>query len=103
MKEMCTIIPRGSCPNCGHKQFVVHEFEQHLYLTDRDGEIIDSQEIDYSAAGMCVKCGRKYKMLPTHEGFIPATKLRELLFDYSPHLYIENEIKNIDNPMEMKK
>ena len=38
-----------------------------------------------------------------HEGFIPATKLRELLFDYSPHFYIENEIKSIDNPMEMKK
>lgn len=102
MKEMCTRIPRGSCPNCYGRQFIVYESDQNLYLTDRDGDVLDSQELYYYATGMCCKCGKKYEMLPTTTGFIPLTKLRKILFDYSPHKTIEPVRLTIDNPMEMK-
>lgn len=103
-KEMFHILPQGACPNCAHKQFVVFESMQNIYLTNRDGEIIDSMEVENKAIGQCVKCGKIYKMIPTSIGFIPATRLRELLFNYG--LYkIEEEEKTlpIPNPMEMNK
>lgn len=104
MKEMVNIIPLGSCPKCGHKQFVVSELQINQYLTNSDGEIIDSSETDYSAAGMCNNCGTVFEMYPTREGFIPLTKLRKIMFDYTPHVDTldEDMIESISNPMEVK-
>lgn len=105
MKEMIKIIPKGACPNCASKQFIVSELQHNLFLTNKDGEIIDSSEICYNTEGICIKCGKKYEMIPTHEGFIPATKLRKILYDYTSHNINDNEniIPLIENPMMIKK
>ena len=100
MEVMCDKIPLGACPTCGHLQFVVFETEQNMFLTDKDGEIINTEETYYEASGMCARCGKSYKMFPTSKGFIPMTKMRELLFDL---YYEEDENLNIENPMEMKR
>ena len=49
---MYRVVPEGSCPRCGHKQFLVREFQSHLYLTNRDGEVIDAKD----EGGFCVGC-----------------------------------------------
>jgi DNA-directed RNA polymerase subunit RPC12/RpoP len=102
MKEMCHIIPRGACPTCGHKQFVVVESEINAYLTGLDGEVVSDKELGYSAKGKCCRCGKVYDMIPTSTGFIPATKLRKLLFEYSVHLPLDDMINydGLPNPME---
>lgn len=102
MKEMVNIIPLGSCPKCGHKQFIVSECQINQYLTNIDGEIIDSCDVDYNAEGICLNCKSVFKMYPTKEGFIPLTRLREIMFDYTPHIHVEECIKynTIPNPME---
>ena len=104
MKEMVNIIPLGSCPKCGHKQFVVIEHQLNEYLTNPDGEIIDSLDLDYDAKGMCINCKTRCKMIPTREGFIPLTRLREILFDYTCHALCvpKDLLDNTPNPMEMK-
>lgn len=104
MKEMVKTIPLGTCPKCGHKQFVVLENEINQYLTNIDGEIIDQKTIENKAIGMCCNCKSKFTMIPTMEGFIPSTKLRCLLLEYTPHslLLDNNNINYIDNPMEAK-
>ena len=105
MNEMVIKVPLGSCPKCGHKQFVVMESQLKKYLTNQDGEIVDYEETDYNAAGMCCNCGTVFKMIPTLEGFIPLTRLREIMFDYSPHainMAPTFEVENSFNPMEAK-
>lgn len=101
MREMCRIIPQGSCPICGHKQFIINEGIINLYLTDQDGSVIDYKEEDYKAIGKCINCGKKFEMMPTSTGFIPLTHLRKIIYEYSPSSYI-NEISsgNTKNPME---
>ena len=99
MKEMINIIPIGSCPKCGHKQFVVVESQQNIYLTDRDGEILDHRELYNHSVGKCVNCKSEYDMIPTRYGFIPATELRKILYKYTVHYIEEEPIKYIDNPM----
>ena len=105
MKEMVNVIPLGSCPKCGHKQFAVSECQIGQYLTNADGEIIDSFDIDYSAECICINCKSVFKMYSTKEGFIPLTRLREIMFNYTPHFNIvsmQNKIlDNITNPMEV--
>lgn len=103
MNNMVNIIPLGSCPKCGHKQFIVSELQINEYLTNQDGEIIDSLEIDYDAEGICCNCNTKFKMYPTREGFIPLTRLREILFDFTQHVLLDqNELSNnLKNPMEV--
>ena len=105
MKEMVNIIPLGSCPKCGHKQFIVSECQINQYLTNLDGEIVDASEIDYIADGICINCNSIFKMHPTREGFIPLTKIREIMLGYTPHSNIvsmQNKIlDNITNPMEV--
>ena len=103
MKNMVNIIPIGSCPNCGHKQFVVSEHQINEYLINRDGEIIDNREAGYDAAGMCLNCKCVFEMYPTREGFIPLTGLRKILLDYTPHKPHYEILENIDNPMEVNK
>lgn len=99
-KEMCYKIPEGSCPNCGHRQFVVFESNESIYLTNTDGEIIDSSDIINCAIGKCIKCGSEYEMISTLTKFIPVTPLRSILFNYSPHKIKKENIINISNPME---
>lgn len=101
MKEMCTIIPAGSCPRCGHSQFVVYEASANIYLTNRDGEIIDHKEMTNKATGICCNCGKEFDMIIGHEKFIPATPLRKLLYEYSPHIEKINKF-NIKNPMRLE-
>lgn len=104
MKEMVNIVPLGSCPKCGHKQFVVSEYYAVEYLTNPDGEIIDSNDTYHDAKGMCVNCNSEFTMYPTREGFIPVTKLRAIMLDYTPHAFIykhKEEDMNISNPMEV--
>lgn len=106
MKEMVSIIPLGACPKCGHKQFVVSELQISEFLTNADGTIIDSVDDEYDAEGMCLNCNSRFKMYPTTEGFIPLTKLREIIFDYTPHSQLIQVIDpkhNIPNPMEVEK
>ena len=103
MKEMCTIIPQGSCPICGHKQFIVHEIDTNIYLTDQDGAILDHKELSYKAIGICTNCKAQFEMMPTSIGFIPLTKLRKIIYEYSPSVYInETELINSTNPMEVR-
>ena len=103
MKEMVNIIPVGSCPTCGHKSFVVSEIQYDEYLTNADGEIVDSLEIEHSAAGMCLNCNKVFKMHPTREGFIPLTRLREIMLDHISHSeFVKlDPINDIPNPMEV--
>lgn len=100
MKEMIYKIKKGSCPNCGHKQFIIYERNENLYLTNSDGEIIDSQELTNYAKGKCIRCGKEYDMLSGISQFIPLTDLRKILYNYSPHKIEEEKIKLISNPME---
>ena len=100
MNEMCRIIPFGSCPNCGHKQFIIYESTQNIYLTNRDGEVIDYKESYHNALGMCVKCKEVYNMIEIKNGFIPSTELRKILFDYTPHSIKDDDVKITSNPME---
>lgn len=105
MVEMVKVVPLGSCPKCGHKQFVVMESQIKKYLTNQDGEVIDYEETDYNAAGMCCNCNAIFKMIPTLEGFVPLTRIREILYDYSPHALNSlptYEVKNYFNPMEIQ-
>lgn len=103
MKEMCLRVPSGACPNCGHKQFVVFESDGNLYLTNRDGEIIDSNNVSHSAIGRCCRCGLVIDMITTRYGFIPATPLRKIFFDYDAQELRDNEglEKEIPSPMEV--
>ena len=105
MKNMVNIIPAGSCPKCGHKQFVVSEQQVNEYLTNADGEIIDSLDIEYDAEGICLNCMTRFKMYPTREGFIPLTRLRAIMLDYTHHAeFIKIEpLHDIPNPMGVVK
>ena len=102
MKEMCRIIPAGSCPSCGHKQFFVMQGQVDQYITNGDGVVIDFKELEYKAIGKCLNCNKEYEMMPTTTGFIPLTPLRKILYDYTPHLAIEESYSHVDNPMEMR-
>lgn len=103
MKEMVTIIPLGACPKCGHRQFVVSEMQINEYLTNPDGEIIDSLDVEYDAEGYCINCNSTFKMYPTREGFIPLTRLREIMLGYTPHMQCIRtiELDDLANPMEV--
>lgn len=103
MKEMVNIVPLGSCPKCGHNSFVVLEHQITEYLTNRDGEIVDSIDIEYDAVGMCINCNTQFNMYPTREGFIPLTRLREIMFNYPTCVeFVKVELpNNIPNPMEV--
>ena len=72
------------------------------YLTDRDGMVVDYSDDEYAAKGICCNCKKTYDMIPTSTGFIPATDLRRILLDYSPHVskFYEEQIKQLANPME---
>ncbi len=100
-KEMVKIIPLGSCPICGHNQFVVVESETNLFLTNRDGEIIDSANYSYKCEGMCVNCKTRLEMLATPEKFIPLTPLRKLLYEDNHNVSVRSH--DIINPMEVSK
>lgn len=104
MKVMVDVVPNGSCPKCGHLQFIVSEIQHNAFLTNHDGDIIDSKELHYEAIGKCVNCGAVYDMEPTYKGFIPMTPLRKILYEHTPH-YVPKEISitsDIENPMEAK-
>lgn len=101
MKNMCNIVPLGSCPTCGHSSFVVSEHQINEYLTNRDGEIVDSIDIEYDAVGICTNCHTTFNMYPTREGFIPLTRLREILYRYPT--CVEFVKVELPNPMEVVK
>ena len=103
-KQMIRLIPQGSCPKCQHKQFVVYDNQSTMYLTNRDGAIIDSKELDHISVGMCCNCGTTFEMFPTSEGFIPLTPMRKIVYDYtitrSEPSHVKAYIDNAMNPMQ---
>lgn len=96
--EMCRIIPAGACPNCGKGQFVVINKSMNVYLTNRNGEVIDCREYYDGYIGKCCTCGKEYPMMPTYNGFVPMTRLRQLVWDF-----VQPDIPEIENPMRRKK
>ena len=99
---MYRIVPEGSCPRCGHKQFLVREFQSHLYLTNRDGEVIDAKDEGGFCVGKCLNCKREYEMFQRQHSFIPLTPLRKLMYEYQPENLPKNEYNDprIGNPMQ---
>lgn len=104
MKEMVKTVPLGACPRCGHRQFYVIDSTMNEYITNMDGEIVDSKEHGYRAYGMCVNCKREFEMMPTSYGFIPLTPLRKLFFEYTPHealaLRDDTAYEGVPSPMQ---
>ena len=103
--EMMRLVPKGSCPRCGHRQFIIKEIQSNLYLTGRDGEIIDSKEEKYVAVGKCTNCGREYDMAPGYNTFIPLTPIRKFLYEYSTPELVEaqpRDMEYIPNPFWKK-
>lgn len=99
MINMVKVIPNGSCPYCGHKQFVVIESQLNIFLTNRDGEIIDNKELSYKARGKCCNCNREFEMMQTTYGFIPLSPLRKIIYNHTNHNESEEEYEVINNPM----
>lgn len=98
-KEVLAVrIPNGSCPICGHKQFVVSDISHNLYLTNRDGEIVDYNEYRRNIRGFCVNCHNVIKMRPTSYGYVPTNALSEFMEEYDKEKDIKERI-NYDNPM----
>lgn len=103
MKLLCVDSNMCACPVCRHASFIVFTSEYNIYLTDYDGEIADTKEIEYNANGLCTNCGARYKMLRTINGFIPLTTLRKILFkniipdtilpDYEDCIALENPMQ----------
>lgn len=104
-KEMVRMVPIGACPVCGHNQFIVVESETNLFLTNRDGEVIDSHNYSYQCEGMCCNCKSKFEMLATTERFVPLTPLRKLLYESTNHFELSrtDQPVYIENPMEVSK
>lgn len=98
-KEVLAVrIPNGSCPICGHKQFIVSDISHNLYLTNRDGEIVDYNEYRRNIRGFCVNCHNVIKMRSTPYGYIPTNALSEFMEAYDKEKDIKERI-NYDNPM----
>ena len=98
-KEVLAVrIPNGSCTICGHKQFVVSDISHNLYLTNRDGEIVDYNEYSRNIRGFCVNCHNVIKMRSTSYGYIPTNALSEFMEAYDKEKDIKERI-NYDNPM----
>lgn len=102
MKEMCILRNNGSCPICGHSQFVVIENQINISLTDIDGNVLETREAEHEAHGKCVFCGNECEMLPTTYGFIPLSPLRKFLYKEVPQ-YIPKlkEYQKTENPMQI--
>lgn len=104
MKEMVKTVPLGACPVCGHKQFYVVDSVMNEYITDMNGEVVDSAEHGYKAYGKCMRCETEFDMMRTTYGFIPMTPLRKLFFEYTPHVALvlrdDTACEGPDNPMQ---
>ena len=100
-QEIMTVLPEGSCPTCGHRQFIVKEIQSNLYLTSNFGEIIASKEEGYACVGKCLVCGKEYSMYSGPHKFIPLTPMRKILYDYSKEYLDAQEPKEayMTNPM----
>ena len=99
--EMVAIrIPMGECPHCKHKQFIVSEIVQTEYLTNRDGQVIDSMEPKYDAVGMCLNCNYTFPMKPIFDGFVPMTPLRQFMDRYIDYDEPEFNVSEVKNPMQ---
>ena len=93
-------IPMGQCPFCKHKQFIVSEIVQTEYLTNRDGQIIDSIEPKYDAVGMCLNCNHTFPMKPIFDGFVPMTPLRQFIDKYIDYGEKKFNVSEVKNPMQ---
>ena len=99
LKQMIIKYPTGSCPCCHRSNFVVVEKNVDAYVTGRDGEILDHRELENSAIGRCINCGKEYHMIHTANGFRPLTSFG--LYLYNNSLVKEDKYKfdEIENPM----
>ena len=100
--QMVYMLPKGSCPRCAHRQFIVKEFTGNIYLTGRDGEVIDSKESSYVAIGKCLNCNAEYEMYPGIDSFVPLTPLRKILLEYDRSVLSKklDDEKPIPNPFK---
>jgi hypothetical protein len=103
MQDMVIKTNKGLCPKCRRNQWIVVESETTIYLTDRDGNIVDSKESARKlCSGKCTNCGAEYDMLSLHEKFVPIPPIIKSIGDYS--LLVEPDdfydYAKIDNPME---
>ena len=55
-KERMARITRdkGSCPVCGHKNFLISSIIHNVYLTDSFNNIIDTKELTEDVVGVCL-------------------------------------------------
>lgn len=90
----------GSCPYCGHNNFVVSHIQHDLYYVNSLGKIMDSKNLADSAKGLCINCKRVINFLPTTYGFMALSKLGEII--YEDYIVPDDEdlLKSIDNPMQ---
>ena len=83
-RQIYHLLPKNACPICGKaSKFIIRDLQSNIYLTNKDGDIIDSKEDFNIAVGMCLNCNTKFDMFPTNNSFIPLTPLRKLLPEYS--------------------
>jgi len=105
--QMISILPRGSCPRCGHTKFAILECHYTGYLTDNDGYLDKYKEYGSKYLGVCLECGTGYEMVEAYNKLIPLTPLRKKCRDYEPDkLSMTNNVElkirpKIRNPMEI--
>lgn len=109
-KEMCRALPYGSCPICGHTEFIVLDTTTMAYLTDKKGHVSNMDEVYYNCEGRCLNCGTEFKRFDACESrFIPMSKIRELCnfdLEFRNKYYEENmnpDSMKIKNPMGVDK
>lgn len=101
MEVMVKYVDRTRCPACGRGQFVVAESNTMAYLTDINGDILDSKELRYSCIGKCNCCGSEFNMYPLPNRFVPIPRTIQLIEDYSL-LVSEEDLKTDDGKPEDK-
>lgn len=91
-KERMARITRdkGSCPVCGHKNFLISSIIHNVYLTDSFNNIIDTKELTEDVVGVCLNCNSNINFIPTPTGFYAVGKIEKIV--------LENTIKNENKP-----
>ena len=109
-KEICRVLPYGSCPICGHDEFIILETNTMAYLTDKQGHVSSMDEAYYNCEGKCLNCGTEFSRFDAFESrFVPISKIRELFnfdLEFRDRYYKERanpDSLKLKNPMEVNK
>ena len=109
-KELCRTLPYGSCPICGHVEFIILETNTMAYLTDKDGNLDPGDQVYYDCKGKCINCNAEFERMEIYESkVLPMSKIRSL-FDFDlefSHKYYSEKFNpdslKLKNPMEASK